>query len=169
MFYFFILSIEFQTSYHWWQVARRCKAHTTKSDWVLYMVHVGHTPKIKIIVRRWFWTSTDVYWGAIVFIQIRRSWKGWGFTVFFLWKILGSQLEINKILLQCFAEIWVQWQPPCKLSTLRSIGVALLVYGNTAVPMVCHTIFDYQIRGSQNIAEVRLELMNPLFQSMVIS
>ena len=34
-----------------------------------------------------------------------------------------------------------------------------LVYDNTAVPRGCHTIFDYQIRGSQNIAdEVRLEV-----------
>ena len=51
------------------------------------------------------------------------------------------------------------------------MGVALLVYDNTAVPMGCHTIFDYKIRGSQNIAGVglRLELMNPKFQSMVIS
>ena len=32
-----------------------------------------------------------------------------------------------------------------------------------------HTIFDYQIRGSQNIAEVPLEIYEPLFQSMVTS
>ena len=32
-----------------------------------------------------------------------------------------------------------------------------------------HTIFDYQIRGSQNIAEVTLEIYEPLFQSMVTS
>ena len=41
------------------------------------------------------------------------------------------------------------------------MGVALLVYGNTAVPMVCHTIFDYQIRGSQNIAVVRFGTYEP--------
>ena len=30
-----------------------------------------------------------------------------------------------------------------------------------------HAVFDYQIRGSQNIAEVPLEIYEPLFQSMV--
>ena len=79
--------------------SRSCKAHTTKSDWVINMVHVG--PTLKIIVRKWFRTSKDVYWRAIAFFQIRRSWKSWGhrFFFFFLWKILGSQLEINKKLL----------------------------------------------------------------------
>ena len=48
-------------------------------------------------------------------------------------------------------------------------GVALLVYDNSAVPRGCHTIFDYQIRGSQNIAKVPLEIYEPLFQSMVTS
>ena len=38
------------------------------------------------------------------------------------------------------------------------MGVALLVYDNTAVPRGCHTIFDYQIRGLQNITEVPLEI-----------
>ena len=34
------------------------------------------------------------------------------------------------------------------------MGVAIFVYDNTAVPRGRgHTIFDYQIRGSQNIAE----------------
>ena len=49
------------------------------------------------------------------------------------------------------------------------MGVALLVYDNTAVPRGCHTIFDYQIWGSQNIAEVPLESYESLFQSMVTS
>ena len=51
----------------------------------------------------------------------------------------------------------------------RSLWVALLVYDNTAVPRGGYTIFDYQIRGSQNIAEVPLEIYEPLFQSMVTS
>ena len=46
------------------------------------------------------------------------------------------------------------------------MGVALLVYDNTAGG---HTIFDYQIQGSQNIADVPLEIYETLFQSMVIS
>ena len=38
------------------------------------------------------------------------------------------------------------------------MGVALLVYDNTAAPRGCHSIFDYQIRGHKNIAEVPLEI-----------
>ena len=48
------------------------------------------------------------------------------------------------------------------------MGVALLVYDNTAVPRGVNN-FDYQIQGSQNIAEVPLEIYEPLFQSMVTS
>ena len=100
------------------------------------MVHVW--PTLKIIVRRWFWTSKDVYWGAIDFFQIRRSWKSWGSQIFFSVKNIGSQLEINKILLGGY-NILLSKCPmttPMQiiLSTLRLIGVALLVYDNTAVP-----------------------------------
>ena len=58
---------------------------------------------------------------------------------------------------------------PMQIIKATLIGVALLVYDNTAVPKGCHTIFDYQIRGSQNIAEVPLEIFEPLFQCMVSS
>ena len=51
---------------------------------------------------------------------------------------------------------------------IKTLQVALLVYDNTAVPRG-HTIFDFQIRGSENIAEVHLEIYEPLFQSMVTS
>ena len=69
--------------------------------------------------------------GAIVFFQIRRSWKSWGSQIFFFVKNIGvSTWNKQEIIgwLQYFTEICVQWQPPCKLSMLRSMGVALLVY-----------------------------------------
>ena len=41
------------------------------------------------------------------------------------------------------------------INAALNVGVALLVYDNTAVPRgVIQLIFDYQIRGSQNIAHI---------------
>ena len=134
MFYFFIL-LNFKPviiGHTWQEIARRIPLNLFEYyTGVLYMVHVG--PTLKIIVRRGFWTSKDIYWGAIVFFQItriRRSWKSWGPQIFFV-----STWNKQEIIgwLQYFTEICVQWQPPCK-STLRSLRVALLVYYNTAVP-----------------------------------
>ena len=106
-------------------MARSCKAHTTKSDWVINIVHVG--PTLKIIVRRWFWTSIDVYWGAIVFSQIRRSWKSWGSQiVFFLWKILGSQLKINKKLLGGYNILLQFWGGAIQFLIIKDGGNKIL-------------------------------------------
>ena len=127
------------------------------------MVHVG--PTLKIIVRRWFWTSKDVYWGAIyVFFQIRRSWKSWGGTDLFLWKILESQLEINKRLLGGYNNILLKvvlsdnphanYQRYAQWELSYWFMITLQFRGGVI------QFFNYQIR-SQNIAEVPLEIYEP--------
>ena len=131
------------------------------------MVHVW--PAMKIIVRRWFWTSKDIYSGAIVFFQIRRSWKSWGHRFFFCEKYWVSTWSKQDIIgwLQYFTEfvfVCVQWQPPCKLSTLRSMGVALLVYDNTTVPRWGHTIFDIKYGGHKILPRYLWKFMNPYSQ-----
>ena len=146
-----------QSAYHWICLSS------------MYDTCRTYTLKIKIIVRMWFWTSKGVYWGAIVFFQIRRSWKSWGSQIFFSVKNIGVSTWNKQEIITIFYCNLCSMTTPMQIINASLNGVSLLVYDNTAVPMGCHTIFDYQIRGSQNIAEVRLELMNPLFQSMVTS
>ena len=92
-----------------------------------------------------------------LFLQIRRSWKSWGSQIFFCEKYWVSTWNKQDIIgwlgLQYFTEFVLNENPPCKLSTLRLMGVALLVCDNTAVPRAGSYNFCYQIRGSQNIAE----------------
>ena len=96
------------------------------------------------------------------FFQIRGSWKSWGSQIFFCEKYWG-QLEINKKLLGGHNLLlkFVFIDNPHESINATLNGDCILVYDNTAVPRGYHTISDYQIRGSQNIAEVPLELMNP--------
>ena len=79
------------------------------------MVHVW--PALKIIVRRWFWTSKDVYWGAIVFFQIRRSWKSWGSQIFFCEKYWVSTWNKQDIIgwLQYFTEFVFNMTTPMQI------------------------------------------------------
>ena len=150
-------------------MARGCKAHTTKFDWVYGTCRA----------------CAENYCAEVIFPVIlnkqRCLLRGYRFLSnkdvmekleghrFFSVKNIGISTWNKLEIITIFYWNLCSMTTPCKLSTLRSMGVVLLVYDNTAVPMGCHTIFDYQIRGSQNIAEVRLELMNPLFQSMVTS
>ena len=83
-----------------------------------------------------------------------------------------EQLEINKKLsggYNILLKFVFTDNPHANYQRYAQLGVVLLVYDNTAVSRGCHAIFDYQIRGSQNIAEVPLEINEPLFQSMVTS
>ena len=71
-----------------------------------------------------------------------------------------------------FTEICVQWQPPCKLLTLRSMGVALLDNDKLIILQFRGGVIQFLIikyGESQYIAEVPLEIYEPLFQSMVTS
>ena len=123
----------------------------------------------EIIVRRWFWTSKDVYWGAIVFFQIRRSWKSWGSHIFFCEKYWVSTWNKQDIIgwLQYSTEFVFNDNPHANYQRYALVmGVALLVYDNTAVPRGSYN-FWLSNTGSQNIAEVPLEIYEPLFQSMV--
>ena len=106
------------------------------------------------------------------FLSIKEVMEKLGVTVFFFcekyWVSTWNKQDIIGWL-QYFTEFVFNDNPPCKLSTLRLMGVTLLVCDNIAVRGGGHTIFDYQIRGSQNIAEVPLDIYEPLFQSLVTS
>ena len=84
---------------------------------------------------------------------------------FFSVKNIGSWLEIKKKLLggNNILLKFVFNDTPMQIINAMLIGVALLVYDNTAV--IQFLIIKYG--GQINIAKVRLELANPLFQSMV--
>ena len=87
---------------------------------------------------------------------------------FFSVKNIGSQLEINKILLGGYNSLLSL----CSMTTPMQIINDTLNGGCIMITLQFrggHTIFDYQIRGSQNIAEVPLEIYEPLFQSTVTS
>ena len=149
-------------------MARSCKAHTTKTvTFIKYLLRIIYgTCTLEIIVRRWFWTSKDVYWGGYNFLSNRGHEKAGGHNSF-LWKIFWSQLsEINKRLLGGYKFHWNLWSmttPPCKFSTFHAMWVALLVYNNTAASRGWHTIFDYQIRGSQKYCRGTFgNLWNPI-------
>ena len=90
---------------------------------------------------------------------------------FFFCEKYWGQLEINKKLLGGYNPLlkFAFNDNPHESINAMLNGGCILVYDNTAVPRGCHTIFDYQIRGSQNIAEVPLEIYEPLFQGMVTS
>ena len=168
MFYFFNLS-NFKPviiGHMWQEVARRIPLNLIEY-YIWYMVHIGST--LKIIVRRWFWTSKDVYWGTIVSFQItwiRGSWKSWGPQIFFCEKYWVSTWYKQEIIgwLQYFTEICVQWQSPCKLSTLRSLGVALLVYDNTAVPRGIIKFLIIKYGGHKILPRYPWKFMNPFFK-----
>ena len=113
-------------------------------------------------MQRWFWTTKDVYWEAIIFFQIGGSWKSWCHRFFFfLWKILGSQLEKKKKrLLGGYKFYWnLCWMTHHQIfhATRNGGCIFCLNYNNTAALRRCHTIFDYQIRGSQKYCRGTLE------------
>ena len=94
-----------------------------------------------------------------------------GSTEFFSVKNIGSRLEINKKLLggyNILLKFVFNDNPHTNYQRYAHWGlhywfmITLQFRGG-------HTIFDYQIRGSQNITEVPLEIYEPLFQSMVTS
>ena len=94
-----------------------------------------------------------------------------GSTDFFSVKKIGSWLEINKKLLggyNILLKFVFSDNPHANYQRYAHWGVALLVYDNTAVPRGSYS-FWLSNTGSQNIADVPLEIYEPLFQSMVTS
>ena len=134
-----------KSTYYWSHVARRCKAHTTKSDYsIWYMNAENNCAEVALNKQRCLLRG--------YFFQIRGLWKSWGHRFFFSVNNIGVSIWNKQEIigwLQYFTEICVQLQPPCKLSTLRSMGVGLLVYDKLITLQFrgCHTIFWLSIWG----------------------
>ena len=159
MFYFFILS-NFKPVIigHTWQEGARRIPLNLIEYYIWYMCAENNCAQVVLNKQRCLLSG--------YFFQIRGSWKSWGHRFFSVRNVEVSTWNKQEIIgwLQYFTEICVHWQAPCKLSTLRSMGVALLVSDNTAVSRGCHYVIQFLIikyGGHKILPRYLWKLMNP--------